>query len=37
MNNKAKLLRRLIALVVVLVMLSGIAVAGLYSLQIING
>ena len=37
MNNKGKLLRRLIALVVVLVMLSGIAVAGLYSLQIING
>ncbi|MBR3866182.1 MAG: penicillin-binding protein [Butyricicoccus sp.] len=37
MNNKGKLLRRLIALVVVLVMLSGIAVAGLYSLQLING
>ncbi len=37
MDNKGKLLRRLIALVVVLLVLSGIAVAGLYSLQIING
>ncbi|MBQ8144289.1 MAG: penicillin-binding protein [Butyricicoccus sp.] len=37
MDNKGKLLRRLIALVVVLLVLGGIAVAGLYSLQIING
>ena len=37
MDNKGKLLRRLIALVLVLLALSGIAVAGLYSLQIING
>lgn len=37
MDNKAKLLRRLIALVIVLVTLCGLASAGLYSLQIING
>ena len=37
MDNKGKLLRRLIALVLVLLVLSGVAVAGLYSLQLING
>lgn len=37
MDNKAKLLRRLIALFVVLLGLGGIAAAGLFSLQVING
>lgn len=37
MDNKAKLLRRLIALFSILVLLSGVAAAGLFSLQIING
>ena len=37
MDNKAKLLRRLIALFLVLTVLCGLAAAGLYSLQIING
>lgn len=37
MDNKAKLLRRLIALFAILTILCGIAAAGLYSLQIING
>ena len=37
MDNKAKLLRRLIALFGVLVLLAGVSAAGLFSLQIING
>ena len=37
MDNKAKLLRRLIALFVVLLGLGGVAAAGLFSLQVING
>lgn len=37
MDNKAKLLRRLIALFCVLTMLAGISAAGLFSLQVING
>ena len=37
MDNKAKLLRRLIALFFVLVLLAGVSAAGLFSLQIING
>lgn len=37
MDNKAKLLRRLIALFVILVLLAGVSAAGLFSLQIING
>lgn len=37
MDNKTKLLHRLIALFVVLALLCGVSAAGLYSLQIING
>lgn len=37
MDNKTKLLHRLIALLLILVALGGISAAGLYSLQIING
>lgn len=37
MDNKAKLLRRLVALFFVLVLLAGVSAAGLFSLQIING
>lgn len=37
MDNKTKLLHRLIALFLILAALSGISAAGLYSLQIING
>lgn len=37
MDNKTKLLHRLIALFVVLALFCGVSAAGLYSLQIING
>ena len=37
MDNKAKLLRRLIALFVIMVLLAGVSGAGLFSLQVING
>ncbi len=37
MDNKAKLLRRLIAMVGVLMLLAGISAAGLFSLQVVNG
>lgn len=37
MDNKTKLLHRLLALFVVLALLCGVSAAGLYSLQIING
>lgn len=37
MDNKAKLLRRLIALFCVLTLLAGVSAAGLFSLQVING
>lgn len=37
MDNKTKLLHRLIALFVVLALLCGVSAAGLYSLQVING
>ena len=37
MDNKTKLLHRLIALLLILVALGAISAAGLYSLQIING
>ena len=37
MDNKTKLLHRLIALFLILAALSGVSAAGLYSLQIING
>ncbi len=37
MDNKTKLLHRLIALFLILAALTGVSAAGLYSLQIING
>lgn len=37
MDNKTKLLHRLIALFIVLALLCGVSAAGLYSLQVING
>ncbi len=37
MDNKTKLLHRLVALFLILAALTGISAAGLYSLQIING
>lgn len=37
MDNKAKLLRRLIALLCMMIVLVGVSVAGLFSLQVING